>query len=123
MLFMMRAFLFISECPEMQCVRGRYPALFSPAQNTMQLFMCGIVGVAHFVQDCFEVLGALGDAPDDASTSCSSALAGYMQVIQFIHCSIMQIVWRNNLTNISDFSTISAMNQVFEICPALHCWS
>ena len=33
------------------------------------------VGVAHFVQDCFEVLGALDDAPDDASTSSSSALA------------------------------------------------
>ena len=52
-------------------------ALFSPAKNTMQLFMWqrNIVGVAHFVQDCFEVLGALDDAPDDASTSSSSALA------------------------------------------------
>ena len=61
------------ECPAMQCVRDRYPALFSPANNTMQLFMWqrNIVGVAHFVQDCFEVLGAL----DDASTSSSSALA------------------------------------------------
>ena len=61
----------------MQCVRDRYPALFSPAKNTMQLFMWqrNIVGMAHFVQDCFEVLGALDDAPDDASTSSLSALA------------------------------------------------
>ena len=45
--------------------------------DTMQLFMWqhDIVGVAHFIQDCFEVLGALDDAPDDASTSSSSALA------------------------------------------------
>ena len=28
------------ECPAMQCVRDRYPALFGPANNTMQLFMC-----------------------------------------------------------------------------------
>ena len=61
----------------MQCVGHRYPALFSPATNTMQLFMWqrSIVGVAHFVQDCFEELGALDDAPDYASTSSSSALA------------------------------------------------
>ena len=67
----------VFECPAMQCVRDRYPALFSPAKHTMQLFMWqrNIVGVAHFVQDCFEVLGALDDAPDDASTSSSSALA------------------------------------------------
>ena len=41
----------------------------------MQLFMWqrNIVRVAHFVQDCFQVLGALDDAPDDASTSSSSA--------------------------------------------------
>ena len=67
----------VFECPAMQCVRDWYPALLSPATNTMQLFMWqrNIVGVAHFVQDCFEVLGALDDAPDDASTSSSSALA------------------------------------------------
>ena len=61
----------------MQCVRDRYPALFSPANNTMQLFMWqrNNVGVARFVKDCFEVLGALDDAPDDASTSFLSALA------------------------------------------------
>ena len=72
---MMSGILF--ECPAMQCVRDQYPALFSPAKNTMQLFMWqrNIVGVAHFVQDCFEGLGALDDAPDDASTSPSSALA------------------------------------------------
>ena len=29
----------VFECPAMQCVRDRYPALFSPATNTMQLFM------------------------------------------------------------------------------------
>ena len=33
------------------------------------------MGVAHFIKDCFEVLGALDDAPDDASTSSSLALA------------------------------------------------
>ena len=67
----------VFECPAMQCVRDRYPALFSPAKNTMQLFMWqrDIVGVAHYIKDCFEVLGALDDAPDDASTSSSSALA------------------------------------------------
>ena len=52
-------------------------AMFSPANNTMQLFMWqrNVVGVAQFVKDCFEVLGALDDASDDASTSSSSALA------------------------------------------------
>ena len=61
----------------MQCVRDRYPALFGPAKNTMRLVMWqhDIVGVAHFIKDCFEVLGALDDVPDDASTSSSSALA------------------------------------------------
>ena len=69
MLFMMS--------PAMQPVRDRYPALFSPAQGTMQLFMWqqDIVGVAHYIMDCFDALGALSDAPDDASTSSSSALA------------------------------------------------
>ena len=62
----------------MQCVRDRYPALFSPAKITMQLFMWqhGISGVAHYIKDCFEMLGDLDDAPPaDASTSSSSALA------------------------------------------------
>ena len=41
-------------------------------------FSCGqhdIAGVAHYIMDCFDVLGALDDAPDDASVSASSALA------------------------------------------------
>ena len=61
----------------MQGVRDRYPALLSPAKNTMQLFMWqrDIVGVAHYIMDFVEVLGVLDDAPDDASTSSSSALA------------------------------------------------
>ena len=67
----------VFECPAMQPVRDRYPALFSPAQGTMQLFMWqqDIVGVAHYIMDCFDALSALSDAPDDASTSSSSALA------------------------------------------------
>ena len=60
----------------MQPVRHCYPALFSTAQITMQLFMWqhDIVGVAHYIMDYFD---ALSDAPDhdDASTSSSSALA------------------------------------------------
>ena len=60
----------------MQCVRDRYPALFSPAKNTMQLFMWqrDIVRVTHYIMDSFQVLGAPDDAPDDASISSSSAL-------------------------------------------------
>ena len=67
----------VFECPAMQPVRDRYPALFSPAQGTMQLFMWqqDIVGVAHYIIDGFDALGALSDAPDDALTSSSSALA------------------------------------------------
>jgi hypothetical protein len=43
----------------------------------MQLFMRqrDIVGVAHHIKDFSEVLGALDDAPDDASASSSPALA------------------------------------------------
>ena len=68
------------ECPAMQTVRDRYPALFSPAKGSMQLFMWqpDIVGVAHFVMDCFDLLGAVPDAQDDGSSdsdSSSSALA------------------------------------------------
>ena len=67
----------VLECPAMQPVRDRYPALFSPACGTMQLFIWqpDTVGVAHYILDCFDFLGALSDAPDDASTSSSSALA------------------------------------------------
>ena len=43
----------------------------------MQLFMWqqDIVGVALYILDCFDAPDALSDAPDDASTSSSSALA------------------------------------------------
>ena len=43
----------------------------------MQLIMWqhDIVGVAHYIMDLFKTLGALSDAPDDASISSSSALA------------------------------------------------
>ena len=55
----------------MQGVRDRYPALFNPAINTMQLFIWqhDILGVAHYIMDCFEVFGVLDNAPDDASTA------------------------------------------------------
>ena len=55
----------------------RYYALFSRIKDSMQLFMWqrDIVGVAHYIKDCFETLGALGDASEYASTSSSSALA------------------------------------------------
>ena len=45
--------------------------------STLQLLMWQpeIVGVAYHILDCFQVLGALDDAPDDALTSSSSALA------------------------------------------------
>ena len=48
------------DCPVMQC-RQRYPVLFSPAKNTMQLFMWqrNSVGVAHSIMNCCDVLGAL----------------------------------------------------------------
>ena len=58
--------------PDMQCVRDRYPALFSPAKKTMQLSMRPHdinVGMAHHTMDCCDILGAQSDAPDDASTS------------------------------------------------------
>ena len=56
----------------MQCVRDRYPALFSPAKNTMQLFMwqhtCGgdtaSQGVTSTIVMC---LVPLSGAPDHAS--------------------------------------------------------
>ena len=67
----------VFQCPAMQPVRDRYPALFSPARGTMQLYMCqqNNVGVVHYIMDCFDALGALCDAPDHASISSSSALA------------------------------------------------
>ena len=42
----------VFECPAMQCVRDRVPAMFSTAKNNMQLFMWqhDIVGVAHYIK-------------------------------------------------------------------------
>ena len=62
------------------CQVDRYPALFSPAKGSMQLFMRqpDVVGVAHFVMDLSDLLGAAPDAHDDGasgSDSSSSALA------------------------------------------------
>ena len=67
----------VFDCPAMQPVRDRYPALFGRGRHTMQLFMwqADLVGVAHFIMDCFDALGAQSDAHDDASDSSSSALA------------------------------------------------
>ena len=51
----------VLECPAMQPVRDHHPALFSPACSTMQLFMWqpDTVGVAHYMLDCLDFLGAL----------------------------------------------------------------
>ena len=51
----------VFEGPAMQPVRDRYPAPFSPAQDTVLLFMWqqDIVGVAQHIKDCFDALGAL----------------------------------------------------------------
>ena len=61
----------------MQPVRDRYPALFHPDKGTMQLFMwqVDIVGVAHYIMECFDFKEAVSGARDDASDSSSSALA------------------------------------------------
>ncbi len=50
----------VFECPALQSVRDRYPGLFGAAIVTMQQFMwqLDIVGVAHFVMDCFDYLDA-----------------------------------------------------------------
>ena len=55
------------ECSAMQTVRHHNAALFSPATGSMQLFMWQpvIVGVAHFVMDCFELLAAAPADHDD----------------------------------------------------------
>ena len=62
-----------------QCVRDRYPAWFSPAKTPCSCsWQRDIVGVAHDVMGCLDVLGALDiiiDDPDDAPSSSSSALA------------------------------------------------
>ena len=69
----------------MQCVRDRYPAFVSPAKDTMQLCMWQMcparAGVPWhtpswrvFMYMCL-YHRAFDDAPNDASTSSSSALA------------------------------------------------
>ena len=61
----------------MQCVGIGNPALFSPAEDTMQLFMWqrDIVGVAHNIMDQSMRLAPLMMFPDFASILSSSALA------------------------------------------------
>ena len=56
MLFMMSGILCLSALPCSVC-GSWYPALSSPATNTMRLFMWqhDIVGEAHHIKDCFEV--------------------------------------------------------------------
>ena len=50
----------VVECPALQIRRNRYSGLFGAAIVTMQQFMwqLDIVGVAHFVMDCFDCLDA-----------------------------------------------------------------
>ncbi len=57
----------VFECPAMQPVRDRFPALFGAHALTMQQFMwqLNLVGVAHFVMYCFDML----DAPDANESS------------------------------------------------------
>jgi hypothetical protein len=50
----------VFECPVLQFLRDRYRGLFGADIVTMQQFMwqLDIVGVAHFVMDCFDYLDA-----------------------------------------------------------------
>ena len=51
----------VFECPALQGVRDKYAALFVDGASTMQQFMWqqDVIGVlAHFVQDCFDLLDA-----------------------------------------------------------------
>ena len=63
----------VFECPALQSVQDRYPGLFGADTVTMQQFMrqLDIVGVAHFVMDCFNYL-------DVASSSNQPSAAGVM---------------------------------------------
>ncbi len=58
----------------------------------MQLFLWqpDLVGVAHFIMDCFDSVGAAPDVPDDASdASDSSSLGGWIGVtLSFTHSFI-----------------------------------
>ncbi len=51
----------VHECPAVQKIRDKYPALFGADIRTMQQFMCqlDIVGVAHSILDCFDYLNAV----------------------------------------------------------------
>ena len=59
------------ECPAMQIVRDRYPAWVAVLRTpcscpvTPDTRQSDIVGVTHFVKDCFDLLGAAPDAHDD----------------------------------------------------------
>ena len=50
----------VFECPALQGVRDKYAALFVDGASAMQQFMWqqDVIGVAHFVQDCFDLLDA-----------------------------------------------------------------
>ena len=50
----------VFECPALLSVRDKYAALFVDGASTMQQFMWqqDVIGVAHFVQDCFDLLDA-----------------------------------------------------------------
>jgi hypothetical protein len=50
----------VFECLALQSIRDRYPGVFGADIVTMQQFMwqLDIVGVAHFVMDCFDYLDA-----------------------------------------------------------------
>ena len=55
-----RNVLLVSGTEHMLLHRSSFALLF--------MWQHAIVGLAHYIVDCFEVLGALDDAPDDAST-------------------------------------------------------
>ena len=50
----------VFECPALQSIRDKYPGLFGADIVSMQQFMwqLDIVGIAHFVMDCFDYLDA-----------------------------------------------------------------
>ena len=52
----------VFDCTALLPVRELYPGLFGPTIVTMQQFMWqrDLVGVAHFVLDCFRKLHSLG---------------------------------------------------------------
>lgn len=76
MLFMMRFTVCSSALPCNVCRFDMLPWLLL-LKTPCSLFMWqrGIAEVAHYIMDLFQVLAAIDDAPDDTSTSVSSALA------------------------------------------------